>query len=200
MNDGSLYEGLEDRVGVGAASPWATLPFMRTRDVAEKLPRMRGEVVGALADLERVIDGIFCGYYADDAIVDGVAFTRADAFISDLLSDDLFSFGLRCNTLERILRREKWLDKSAGKGLDEIRRAGRLRNIFAHVNRGFYATGEFYLTHPRKTAIDPTKMYEEFLEAHKEATTFLKDIRHRLVAKYPDRKILFHTWSSLLER
>lgn len=177
---------------------------MRTREVMEVLPRMRGEVVTAHANLERIIDGVLCAYYGDDqTIVESVSFSRAGALMFDMLSDDLFSFGLRCNVLEKILRREAWYNKQGKKGfnkqgnegLEHVRTSGRLRNLFAHVHKGQGSAGKVHFFHPKGTGMfDFTELYDEFQKVNEVAHLFVEDIRKKYVAKYPDRRSLAYNW------
>lgn len=155
------------------------------RPSLEELARMRGDAVQGLAELELTIDGILCAYYGRNDWPDEAT------LMFDVLADELFSFGLRSNVLEKLLRREEWLDKRARRGLERVREVGRLRNLFAHMGKPQVSTGKLTFFHPKGTGmIHPTTLYSDFKEAHGEARVFLEEVRQALITKYPDRKNL----------
>jgi hypothetical protein len=155
------------------------------RPSLEEVARMRGEAVQGLAALELQIDGILCAYYGRDDS------PREAVLMFDVLADELFSFGLRCNVLEKLLRREGWLDKHGKKGLERVREVGRLRNLFAHMGKPQVSTGKLSFFHPKGTGmIFPRILYDDFKKAHEEASLFVERTREMLITKFPDRKHL----------
>lgn len=83
----------------------------------EKLKAARGEVINSFANIETVINTIISQHYLK----------RVNrAFILEVLYDELFSFGLRRNILEKIVPE---FDPGQMRNLREL---NRIRNYFAH--------------------------------------------------------------------
>jgi len=82
-----------------------------------KLTRQRGEVIERFINIEVIVNTIICQHYFGKVRLD---------FLLEVLCDEYFSFGLKCNLLKKITA-----DTDAGASQD-LRRAGRIRNCFAH--------------------------------------------------------------------
>jgi hypothetical protein len=84
---------------------------------------LRGQAVEMFARLERALDTVIASYYV----------TRQPLqtyFVRDLLSSELFSYGLRRAVFESIARRYGWHEE---KRMQHLRKAGHWRNFLAHV-------------------------------------------------------------------
>jgi hypothetical protein len=71
-------------------------------------------------------------------------------FIADVLADEGFSYGLRCNAVRKVLVRNGLSERQANASVQPLRDLGGTRNLIAHVGKiGFAGQGGGYL-HPRK--------------------------------------------------
>ena len=85
--------------------------------------KLRGEAVEMFGRLERGLDSVIASYYT-------IGHPLTTYFMLDVLSADGFSFGLRRDVFEAIVRRHGWLDSTR---MQHLHRAGRWRNFLAHV-------------------------------------------------------------------
>jgi len=84
---------------------------------------LRGQAVEMFARLERSLDSVIANYYTPDHAL-------RSYFSFDLLMSEGFSFSLRREAFEAIVRRHDWFDE---KRMQHLRKAGRWRNFLAHV-------------------------------------------------------------------
>jgi hypothetical protein len=92
-------------------------------DVKPEDASMRGRAVEMFAQLERALDSVLAHYYTPDHPL-------SDHFWFDLLFSESFSYSLRREAFESIVRRHEWHDD---KRMQQLHRAGRWRNFLAHV-------------------------------------------------------------------
>ena len=107
---------------VGHAGP-DEKPKLRDRPIDEREASLRGQVVEMFARLERALDSIISLYYVPEHPLSTYLWM-------DLLAAEGFSYGLRREVFEAIVRRHNLYD---GKKMDHLHKVGRWRNFFAHV-------------------------------------------------------------------
>jgi len=102
------------------------------------------------------------------------------SFIADILGDDGFSYGLRCNAIRKVLVRNGLTEKDAEAAVQPLRALGNTRNLIAHIGKvPFAGQGDEYL-HPKKvgeliSADDLLALCTRFDEQYTPAFSMLKE-------------------------
>jgi hypothetical protein len=101
-------------------------------------------------------------------------------FIADVLADDGFSYGLRCNAVRKILIRNDLTEKEANAAVQPLRDLGGTRNLIAHLGKVGFAGQEAGYLHPKKVGEvinhdDLQGLSRRFEEEHAAAFTMLKE-------------------------
>lgn len=85
--------------------------------IPEELINWRAYVVERSINLEWLVSAIICQHYFG---------TVPWNFLSEVLYDEYFNFGLKCNILEKVL------DSTQKKTIHDLRRLSKIRNHFVH--------------------------------------------------------------------
>jgi len=123
-------------------------------DGQKGLAEQRSEVIDQFIGLEALVDCIIGVHYLGRLSL---------AFYHEVLYDEYFSFGLKVRILEKILSED---DKDAMNAVQLLRRANRIRNVFAHcgITRYESKTGQSYVPDPRnpEQGLDFEALHAEF--------------------------------------
>jgi len=93
--------------------------LQKVEEAANKLKKLRGEVIHNAIDIEKGIEATIIKYYIKDE--------KHSEFLMKCMFDEHFSFGLKIKIFKKTFPDEPY------KGFfDEIGRLNNLRNIFAH--------------------------------------------------------------------
>lgn len=117
-----------------------TAPPTRT---PEEITSAIGSTVLRFAHIESMMGLLVAFQYAKSA--------HYPEFMADVLADEGFSYGLRCNVLRKILIRSGRTKKVAGAATQTLRELGTTRNLIAHTGKlGFAAGPEAGYLHPKE--------------------------------------------------
>jgi len=138
--------------------------------VDEEVSKYRSEVIEKFINLETVINAIISQHYFGKVRFD---------FLTEVLYDEYFSFGLKRRILERIVPD---IDKEKLQGLCRL---NIIRNYFAHCNQEFFPGSskptketKGFVLDPRnlKKPVDFKALYSEFTAKEKEVTLYLFEL------------------------
>lgn len=131
------------------------------REVMNKIAQYRGVIITDSINIEALISSILINYFAKEK--------KHSEFLTKVIEDELFSFGLKINILEK-------LNFDVYNGFfQDIRRINNIRNIFAHCLPGSFTGGLSYYNKEKK--IYEVKELEEF---HKEFLEKIKKVDKQL--------------------
>ena len=142
---------------------------------------LRGRSIEMFAQLERSLDSVIANYYAP-------RHPLSTYFTIDLLSSESFSYGLRRDVFESIVRRHDWYD---GKRMQHLFRAGRWRNFLVHVAGMETHVYEGDDDMPKKVGFrDPKRpndtltvqeAFDRFKPECEEAVAYVNEVNHKVV-------------------
>jgi hypothetical protein len=108
----------------------------------EQLTAAIGNTVIGFAQIESMMGTLIAFQYTSHE--------KFSTFIADVLADESFSYGLRCNAVRKVLVRNGLTEKKASATVQPLRDLGGTRNLIAHMGKiGFAGQGAGYL-HPKK--------------------------------------------------
>lgn len=137
--------------------------------VMNKIAQYRGAIITDSINIEALIGSILINYFAKE--------NKQSEFLTKIVEDELFSFGLKINILEK-------LNFDVYKGFfQDIRRINNIRNIFAHCLPGSFTGGLFYYNKDKKTheVKELEDFHKEFLEKIKKVGPQLDKIFLKLI-------------------
>jgi len=143
----------------------------------DELTAAIGNTVIGFAQIESMMGTLIAFQYASRE--------NYDTFIADVLADEGFSYGLRCNAVRKVLVRNDLTEKEANAAVQPLRDLGGTRNLIAHVGKiGFAGGGAGYL-HPKKVgevinSDDLQGLCKRFDEQHTAASKMLTEWLERL--------------------
>jgi hypothetical protein len=102
-----------------------------------------------------------------------------DAFTADVLGDESFSYGLRCNAVRKALVRNGLTEREASAAIQPLRDLGGARNLIAHIGKVPFAGQEGAYLHPKRggTVINADELpalCAQYDEQYEKAFTLLK--------------------------
>lgn len=134
----------------------------------EKLNQMRTNILDEFAIFEHLIEVVILNHYFGETNFD---------FAIEVLHDEQFSFALRRNILEKILRKKKWYDDDQFQNFHKL---GKIRNKFAHLGPSLFdpQKRKFRFPEPKFPEKDVyyEKEYVKFKESIFKAIDYLLDI------------------------
>jgi len=135
----------------------------------EKLAQYRGVIIQDSINIEAMVDSIIINYFVKE--------NKHSEFLTKVVEDENFSFGLKINILEK-LNLETYTEF-----IQDIRRINNIRNIFAHCLPGSFTGGLSYYNKNKKTheVKELEEFHAEFLEKIKKVDEQLEKIFWRLV-------------------
>jgi hypothetical protein len=112
----------------------------------DTLSKYRSEVIERFINVEWIINAIISQHYLKKVI---------KSFMFEVLYDQYFSFALRRQIFEKILKKTNKYDK---KIIDDLRRLNTIRNYFAHCGQEFIELSDNI---PKRKIIDPRDIEKE---------------------------------------
>ncbi len=140
------------------------------KKVLEKVAQYRGVIIHDSINIEALIDSIIINYFIKE--------NKHSEFLTKVVEDENFSFGLKINILEK-LNLETYKEF-----IQDVRRINAIRNIFAHCLPGSFTTGAlFYYNKNKKTheLKELEEFHKEFLEKLKKVDEQLTKLFNKLV-------------------
>jgi hypothetical protein len=139
----------------------------------EDKQKLVGAVVLRFANVEAMADALIRFQYVPDV-------EKGGEFLLDVLADEGFSFGLRCNVLRKILERNGRTHREAEADVQLLRRLGNARNLLAHVGKAGIEGDKAGYLHPKTPGEvinddDMEKAFQRFEADCKAAEEFLLD-------------------------
>lgn len=120
---------------------------METSDLA----KWRAHVIERSINLEWIVSATISQHYFGAVPL---------SFLNEVLFDEQFHFGLKCNVLAKVL------EPSARQLIDNLRRLGNIRNTFAHCGPHLASPAhpEGFAQHPKRLGVplDFGALFEEF--------------------------------------
>jgi hypothetical protein len=108
----------------------------------EDKQKLVGAVVLRFANVEAMANALIRFQYVPDV-------EKGGEFLLDVLADEGFSFGLRCNVLRKILARNGRTHKEAEADVQLLRRLGNARNLLAHIGKAGIVGDKAGYLHPK---------------------------------------------------
>lgn len=135
---------------------------------SDELQQMRSYVLGIFSVVELQINSVILYQYFE--------WNNPD-FVIEVLHDENFSFALRRNILEKILKRKSWYDD---KIFQNFYKLSKIRNLYAHMSLPIFdrKKGKARWIHPKypEQDVDYRKEYEKFKKNSEETINYLFDI------------------------
>lgn len=136
------------------------------------ISKFRNEVIEKFINIETLMNAIICQHYFHRVIT---------GFFLEVLYDEHFSFSLRRNIFEKILKK---LGKYENKKIQNLHKLNSIRNYFAHCNQEIFKLGKngsvknSGVPDPRKIEnyIDFKEKYKEFIQLEPEMSIYLGNI------------------------
>lgn len=135
----------------------------------DKLSKYRSEVIERFINVEWMINAIISQHYFKGDSRKGVR----TPFMLKVLYDPYFSFPLRRQILEKILKKNKEDKKTIHKTMKDLYRLNTIRNYFAHCGQEFIILTEKPL---KRRAINPEDIEQE-LDFESLYTEFMKTVQ-----------------------
>lgn len=133
----------------------------------EKLKQMRTDVLDEFTFLEYLIGVVISNHYLGETNFD---------FAIEVLHDENFSFALRRNILDKILRKKGWYNENQFQNFHNL---GRIRNKFAHMGPALVDRKKGGIRYPDpkfpEKDVDYEKHYGDFKKSSKAALHYLLD-------------------------
>jgi len=143
----------------------------------DKLAQYRGVIIQDSINIEAMIDSIIINYFVKE--------NKHSQFLTKVVEDENFSFGLKINILGK-------MNLEIYKGfIEEVKRINNIRNIFAHCLPGSFTGALSYYNKNKKTheVKELEEFHAEFLERIKRVWEQLDKLFNNLVEENKKEKL-----------